>query len=341
MSNLAIQIEESREGRVMEGGYFNSWLSLYSKLVVVSVFFLIFAGALVTSNDAGLAVPDWPTTFGYNMFLYPPSMWVGGVFFEHSHRLIASVVGLMTVVLTGWIVAKEKRRWVKNLALFSLGAVIMQGVLGGLTVLYLLPTPVSVAHGVLAQTFLVCTIIIAYSQSKEFAVRQQTVQLHSAKPFFKFAVLSAGAIYLQLIVGAIMRHSGAGLAIPDFPTVADKIVPVFDQSTLEWINSYLVTLGRKPVEMFQVLIHFYHRLGAVLVATVVLTSLIACARITWQNRLVRQGMLGLTALLFLQTALGISTVLSVRAPIITSLHVFFGAIMLGVATLVALRSYEK
>ncbi len=120
--------------------------------------FLIFLGGLVTSTQSGLSVPDWPTTYGWNMFTFPFSKWVGGIFFEHSHRLVASFVGFLTVVLTLWTWLGEKRGWVKWLSATALGAVILQGVLGGLTVLFLLPAPISTLHACLAQTFF-CLVI--------------------------------------------------------------------------------------------------------------------------------------------------------------------------------------
>src|ERR1043166_2869302 len=122
---------------------------------------LIFAGGLVTSTESGLSVPDWPTTYGWNMFTFPVSKWVGGIFFEHGHRLIASFVGFLTVVLTVWTWLKEPRAWVRWLAAGALGTVIMQGVLGGLTVIFLLPPPISTAHACLAQAFFCLVIAIA------------------------------------------------------------------------------------------------------------------------------------------------------------------------------------
>src|SRR4029079_11442025 len=119
---------------------------------------LIFIGGLVTSTESGLSVPDWPTTYGWNMFAFPVSKWVGGIFYEHSHRLLASFVGFLTIVLTVWTWMKESRKWVRWLAAAALATVIMQGILGGLTVKFLLPTPISTAHACLAQTFF-CLII--------------------------------------------------------------------------------------------------------------------------------------------------------------------------------------
>src|ERR1700741_4262746 len=120
-------------------------LRRFTKLVAVSTLFLIFAGGMVTSTGSGLAVPDWPTTYGENMFLFPPSKWVGGIFYEHGHRLIASSVGFLTIILAAWLWLADPRRWMKRLGLTALGAVILQGALGGLTVIFLLPDAISIA----------------------------------------------------------------------------------------------------------------------------------------------------------------------------------------------------
>src|SRR5258708_32784395 len=89
--------------------------------------FLIFVGGLGTSTESGLSVPDWPTTYGWNMFLFPYSKWVGGIFYEHSHRLVASFVGFLTVVLAVWAWSKESRAWARWLSAAALGTVLLQG----------------------------------------------------------------------------------------------------------------------------------------------------------------------------------------------------------------------
>ena len=132
------------------------WLHRYAVLVAGATFLLILAGALVTSNDAGLAVPDWPLSYGG---LTPPM--VGGIFYEHGHRLVAATVGLMTIGLAVWLWRREPRRWVRLLGWAALGTVVVQGILGGITVLYYLPPAVSIAHACLAQFFFCCTVSLA------------------------------------------------------------------------------------------------------------------------------------------------------------------------------------
>src|SRR5689334_22894306 len=119
---------------------------------------------MVTSKGVGLAVPDWPTTFGYNMFLFPVSKWVGGIFFEHTHRLIASTVGFLTIILTIWLWRAEARPWVRRLGVFALLAVILQGVLGGLRVT-LLKDQIGVFHASLAQAFFGLIVFIGVVRS--------------------------------------------------------------------------------------------------------------------------------------------------------------------------------
>ena len=136
-------------------------LHRFAQFVAGCTVLLVLAGSLVTSTGSGLAVPDWPTTYGSNMFLFPPSKWVGGIFYEHGHRLIASTVGFLTIVLAVWLWLREPRRWVKWLGIGALGAVIAQGVLGGLTVLFFLPAAISTAHAGLAEIFFCLVVSIA------------------------------------------------------------------------------------------------------------------------------------------------------------------------------------
>ena len=147
----------------------NVWLRRFSKLTVFATLFLIFVGALVKSFEVGLSVPDWPTTYGFQMFAFPWSDMVGGIFYEHSHRMLATIVGAMTLGLSIWLSFSETRVNVKKLGYLSLILVITQGLIGGLTVMFFLPTAISMIHGITAQTFFLIIILIAYSLSIEFS----------------------------------------------------------------------------------------------------------------------------------------------------------------------------
>ena len=184
----------------------NPGLHRFATLTAAATFCLIVAGALVTSNEAGLAVPDWPLSYGS---LMPP--WVGNIRYEHSHRLAAGVVLLLTAALAAWLARRETRRWVRRLGYAALGAVLAQALLGGITVLFLLPMPVSVLHAVLAQAFFSTTVILALVTGRDWAAPAAAV-LDAARP--SLAVLAkagAAGVLAQLLLGAALRHQGLGI----------------------------------------------------------------------------------------------------------------------------------
>ena len=137
------------------------FLHLFALLVAASTAVLIFAGGLVTSTGSGRSVPDWPTTYGWFMFTFPLEKMVGGIFYEHSHRLIASGVGMFIVILAGWLWKVESRAWLRRLGYLALAAVVTQGILGGITVLWFLPDAISIAHAGLAQLVFCLSVSIA------------------------------------------------------------------------------------------------------------------------------------------------------------------------------------
>jgi heme a synthase len=167
---------------------------------------LIVAGALVTSNDAGLSVPDWPTSFGS---IYKIPHMVGGVRFEHTHRMIAEFVGLLTIILAVWTWSAEKRRWLRLLAVGALGTVIIQGILGGMTVLFLLPAPISSAHAAVAQTFFCIAVAIAVFTGRRWLREHPRTEPDTRRPtLFTLTLLSIFVLYVQLLLGAMFRHHG-------------------------------------------------------------------------------------------------------------------------------------
>ena len=311
-------------------------LRTYTKFMCGYVLFVIFAGALVTSHDAGLSVPDWPTTYGENMFLFPVYKWVGGIFYEHGHRLVAFGIGTLTLILAPWTWFVEDRRWVRNLTFAALGIVICQGLLGGLTVILKLPVLVSSAHAVLAQTFLGIVLILAYAHSTEYrATRNETVTTDSK--LLGGAVLSLILIYLQLIIGAVMRHSQAGLAVLDFPTMGGSFIPSISESTIRHINEARQVIGFGEVTSHQVFLHLLHRGGAIAVSVVVIAFVWKACTLPGVSPRVKSLAQIFGGALFLQFALGVVTILSVRNPFIASFHVLTGALFLALAVLLTLR----
>src|SRR4051794_38871093 len=216
---------------------YNRPLHTLALLTAAATLVLIFMGGLVTSKQAGMSVPDWPNSYGYNMFTFPPSIWLsrqaGGIFYEHSHRLMGTVVGMLSILLTivAWL--HEPRRWVRWLCAGVLGAVIFQGVLGGLRVV-LVKLDLAIVHACVAQAFFCLTAFTCVATSrwwrdvadKDVADKTNHAVDPSPSPrLVAFAVACVFAIYLQLIVGATMRHYDAGLAIPDLPLAYGHVIP--------------------------------------------------------------------------------------------------------------------
>ena len=290
---------------------FSPWRHRFAVFTAACTLVLIFVGGLVTSTGSGLAVPDWPLSYG---MLMPPM--VGGVFFEHGHRMVATFVGLLTTLLAVWTAGSEPRAGVRRVAWAALLTVIAQGILGGLTVKFLLPTPVSAAHACLAQTFFCMTIALAYSTSREFTGAPASE--HDRANVGPAAVLATAVVFLQLAVGAVMRHVGAGLAIRDFPLADGALIPAFDRPG--------------------VAVHFAHRVGALLVLAVVIHLVLHALR-SGERRLVRTAVAAL-ALVLVQIAIGGATVLSGRAVVPTTAHVAVGAALLGTCWLATLRAFR-
>jgi cytochrome c oxidase assembly protein subunit 15 len=185
---------------------YNRALHRFAVFTACATFVLIVAGALVTSNDAGLSVPDWPTSFGY---LVKVPHWVGGARFEWSHRMMAGFVACLTVILAIWTWIAEKRRWLRILAVGAFGTVVAQAILGGLTVLFYQPPAVSSAHAAVAQTFFCIAVAIALFTGRQWIEEVPRVELDTRRPsLVTLTLLSIFVLYVQLILGAMFRHHG-------------------------------------------------------------------------------------------------------------------------------------
>ncbi|MDD9974387.1 MAG: COX15/CtaA family protein [Candidatus Poribacteria bacterium] len=189
---------------------YSPWLHRTARLTAGATFLLIVIGGIVTSTESGLAVPDWPTTFGYNMFLYPLSEMVGGILYEHSHRLMGSLVGLLTVGLFIFALVRDSRKWLKWLGLIALVAVIVQGVLGGLRVTQI-NRNFAIVHACLAQAFFALLCGIAWFTSRDWWQDRTASVNGTAQKLRRLSLITTCLIYLQLIFGAILRHTGSRL----------------------------------------------------------------------------------------------------------------------------------
>jgi heme A synthase len=212
-------------------------LHRFAVLVAISTLLLIFIGGLVTSTGSGLSVPDWPLSFGR----FFPKM-EGGVAYEYGHRMAASMVGLLTVILAVWLWKTESRRWVRRLGILAVAAVICQGVLGGMTVLFRLPTVLSVGHAALAEIFLCLTVAIALATSPVWQAKPSRYFEDIGAPSVRaLGAVATGFIFVQILLGAAMRHTAGGLAIPDFPLSYGRLVPPFFTSPIFFNYGHRVT----------------------------------------------------------------------------------------------------
>ena len=284
---------------------------------------------MVTSRGVGLAVPDWPTTFGYNMFLFPVSKWIGGIFFEHTHRLIASTVGFLTIILTIWLWLAEDRHWVRSLSLIALAGVILQGVLGGLRVT-MLKDEIGIFHACLAQAFLGLIVVIALVTTNFWrSLSAVTVDPRKIAPIKTMAIATTIAIYLQLALGATMRHQHRDLAILDFPTANGAWIPDTSADALAKINVWRDAHALSDVSAFQIWLQMTHRFIAVLIAIAVIVFFLRVWRDVREIRLLRRLSILWIALVFCQLMLGAWTIWSNKAADVATAHVAVGAIMLS------------
>ena len=396
--------------------------------LAASVFPLIWMGGLVTSHGVGLSVPDWPNSYGYNMFLFPPSRWLGGIFYEHTHRLLGTLSGFLSIamVMVAWgpaagptgrrrwftatlvllvltvvaitatvvvrtafkpsatdlsavpgvvqqVVAeadaesfrafayrmlphvcvgfgsfalvaamasfcrrREPRQWVRWMTIVSLIAVCIQGTLGGLRV-DLVSRELAIVHGCFAQAFFALAVVQALVFSRWWLAADDRRPAFNAAGRFAFglACLTTAVIYGQLIAGALMRHNGAGLAIPDV-LVYGHVLPPTDAAGLDAANAARAwNYELPPVTLTQIWLHFAHRCGALVVTATVLTT----AGYVFQKlglwRAAGRVAAILCALLVTQVTLGVLTVYLRKPADVASMHVAVGALTLVTAALLA------
>src|SRR5258706_8647425 len=181
-------------------------LHVIALLTATATFPLIFMGGLVTSHGAGMSVPDWPNSYGYNIFPFPPRLWIGGILYEHTHRLMGTAVGMLSIVLAFWAWRVESRRWVRWLATSVLLVVIFQGVLGGLRVV-LVKLDLAIVHACVAQAFFCLAALVAVVTSRWWVEAPEPLEVdRDGRKVIRLGIVAVVAIYAQLIAGAVMRH---------------------------------------------------------------------------------------------------------------------------------------
>jgi cytochrome c oxidase assembly protein subunit 15 len=289
------------------------------------------------------------------MFLFPVSRWVGGVFFEHTHRLIASGVGLLTIALCVALFVIDQRRWVKTLGVIAVAAVVVQGVLGGLRVAENNPL-LGLFHGCLAQSFFALMATIALVTSRFWLSLEQPTDHQSPLTSLsdvakggdgaksdhlslltvnrRWVLAVTGMVFVQLVLGASMRHSHAGLSIPDFPTSYGHLFPPLGDATLAQINQVRGAASQPYTSAALILLQYVHRIWAVLIVVGLIYTAIRLLR----SRLptfFRRCAVGWILLVVVQFCLGAWTVLSNKAADVATAHVLFGALTLMLGVLLA------
>ncbi len=340
----------------------NPWMHRFAMFTALATLFLIGMGGLVTSKGVGMAVPDWPNTFGYNMFLVPLDRWIGqyGIFEEHAHRLMATFVGLLTSILAIWLLFKESRKWVRRLGFAAFILVVAQGILGGLRVTEINQN-LGLIHGTVAQIFLILVCGIALFTStwwqRVSVTREQGIGFDGLKGFV-LAVICL--IFVQLLLGATMRHQHAGLAIWDFPLAHGQIWPdtskdsllEYNRNRLDLQNQLIsqekllnekgepktfLTTGR-DIQAWHVWLQMLHRVGAVatlgLIAMLVVKSRRILGKMHWYTKITYF----LMAIIIGQAGMGIWTILSNKAADVATAHVILGAICLAIASLLLMMA---
>ncbi|MFT3787812.1 MAG: COX15/CtaA family protein [Tepidisphaeraceae bacterium] len=394
-------------------------------IVLVCTFPLIWMGGLVTSHGAGMAVPDWPNSFGYNMFALPFTAWLGseagGVFYEHFHRILGMVAGMAVVLvvaqafaparnvafrrklgamaiawlllgtgaaiitwsleaagridpnkarLSGHFVSgfislgvlfivlwssrrRETRTWLRRVCLILLGAIVLQGLMGGLRV-----TEVSLTlaklHGIFGQLVFALAAAVCVFSSRWWVERPivDAITAKNSKKMGRLAIVAIFLIVCQLVLGALMRHDplrstatggGAGLAIPDWPLHYGKLIPPMSKSALPELNRIRAEQYNLPEmpSIAGVHLQFTHRLIAYLTAG----HILAMVGSAWFRVRNQKGLLiptlALAVLVVVQVSLGVATVLMRKPADIATAHQATGSLLLAVAVVLCVRSFRE
>lgn len=320
------------------------WLFWSAAATASVTLILLSIGGLVTSKGVGMSVPDWPTSYGYNMFLFPPSKWVGGIFHEHLHRLVASGVGFLTLALALTLHWKSADSVNRRLGWFAFGLVVFQGVLGGLRVVLdreaivgtTLGTVFGMAHACTGQLFFVGLTVIALRQSRLWSslVAQPQIKVGS---WLRWCLpLGTALVFTQLLLGAAMRHQHAGLAIYDFPLAYGQWWPATDVESMFRYNQ--VRPDESTVTAFQIQLQMFHRIGACITLVTIFVCGLSARQVFFSvPKLARMAVIWML-LLVVQVSLGIATVLYNKPADVATAHVAVGALSLVCGTILSLAA---
>ena len=319
----------------------NRPLHWFAVLTAVATFLLLGMGGLVTSHEAGMSVPDWPTSFGYNMYALPIKFWKGGVFYEHTHRLLASVIGCMTIILAVWLWLKEPRKWMKWLGLSAFLVVSSQGAIGGLRVV-LSEDQLGIVHGVIAQLFFLMTCAMALFTSGFWLKISQEGKIGVPRSLRMLVVGTTVLIFLQLVLGATMRHQHAGLSINTFPSAYGKLWPDTSPEAIQHYNAERIEImSVNPITAFQVILQMIHRIAALAILICVSLCAIQAGRLLGKGESLTKLAWFWLALIIAQIGLGAATIWTNKAADVATAHVMVGALSLVTGALWCIIAFAR
>lgn len=300
-----------------------------------AVLFLICLGGVVTSENAGMSVPDWPTSYGYNMFYFPWQFMTGGIFWEHSHRLVGSGVGTLIYILTVWLFFQE-RVWLRWFGVAAAVMVSIIGLLGGLRVIEM-NSAIGIFHGCLAQIMLVSVSLIALFTSRWWIETRSGV----TPPKWTGRTMAICAlIFCQLMLGATMRHEHAGLSIDDFPLAYGQVWPKTDPDSVDQYNRERLARDEVGTTPVYINIQMAHRVGAVIITVAILAAAVAVWLTPGVAPILRRWSAAWVLLVFIQFVLGACTIWTNKAADIATAHVAVGALTFVLGALLTAISWR-
>jgi len=290
---------------------------------------------VVTSENAGMSVPDWPTSYGYNMFYFPWQYMTGGIFWEHSHRLVGSGVGVLTYILTVWLFFQE-RTWLRWLGVAAAVMVSIQGLLGALRVIEM-NDKIGIFHACLAQALFATVALIALFTSRWWIEARPAL---TPRHWTGRTLAICALIFAQLIIGATMRHEHAGLSINDFPLAYGQVWPKVDPESVDQYNGERLAHNEIPTTAVYINMQMVHRVGAILITVAILAATAAVWLTPGTAPILRRWSAVWVGLVFVQFLLGACTIWTNKAADVATTHVAVGALTFVLGTLLTAISWR-
>jgi len=284
-----------------------------------------------------MSVPDWPNTYGYNMFFFPWQDWVGGIFYEHSHRLIATGVCTLATILAVWLCFQEQI-WLRWMGVVVPIFFLLEATLGGLRVI-LSEDQLGIFHGCLAQLLLVSVSLMGLFTSRWWIETRPGIGL-TPRHWTGRTLAICALIFAQLMLGATMRHQHAGLSIHDFPLAYGQAWPNVDPASVDRYNLARMAHNEVPTTALAISLQMAHRVGAVLITAAIFAAAAAVWLTPGSAPILRRWSAAWVGLVLLQFALGAFTIWTNKAADVATTHVAIGALTLVLGALLTAISWR-